>query len=182
MNKKLQKPELIILSDLQGLEGNQWINLYLKELKNEFKIFLYDSCKLAEINRLIVDKEHRHREFIKGGIVKAVSNLMGEKHHNSFIMGFSIGGTIAWKATQSGMPNKALYAISATRLRYEHSRPKTHIQLYYGGSDPFKPSAKWLDTFALTPQIIEGNHEFYRHENAKKQIVSDVLEEKAALS
>src|SRR5699024_6562092 len=107
LNKKTRNPELLILSDLHGLYNNSWIPLYVKALKNEFEISVYDTCKLAEIEPNITSKEKRHQAFINGGIGKAVDNLRKHKHHLPFIVGFSIGGTIAWKAVQLGMSHKA---------------------------------------------------------------------------
>jgi len=49
-----------------------------------------------------------------------------------------------------------MYAISATRLRYELNKPTSDINLIYGEEDLFKPSIEWFEEMNLSYRIIEG--------------------------
>ena len=65
------------------------------------------------------------------------------------ILGFSIGGYIAWKAALEGLKVRNLTAVSATRLRFETTKPDCKIALIYGEHDTFQPSIDWYNRIEL---------------------------------
>ena len=139
------KPDILLLSDLWGKENSDWMDLYLQPLSEYFKITYYDCSELAEVDKSIYTEEHLHKQFVKGGIENAVENLLNKENKFFTIVGFSIGGLIAWKACLSQLSTNNLYAISSTRLRYETIKPSTNIELFYGVDDQHKPSEEWFN-------------------------------------
>lgn len=168
---------LIVLSDLLGDHDIHWINAYLDRLKHQFDIQFYDSRELAEIDSKIVDIDQIHKQFIEGGIEKAVKNLLLKEKAEISIIGFSIGGLIAWKATLLGLNANYICAISSTRLRYESQKPSTQIDLFLAAKDPFIPKEKWFESMKLNPSIIENEtHEFYKKQEFAKLICDKITE------
>lgn len=166
------KNNLIILSDIYGLSEQDWINNYVEALKPNYKITLFDSCQLAGLSTEL-DKEKRHQAFVNGGIEKAVQSLNSKVTTDTAILGFSIGGTIAWRAALQNPKIKQLVLLSATRLRYETSKPNIPIRLYYGKKDQFKPQEDWFQQLDLKSTIIrKAQHEFYRENRAIALILS----------
>lgn len=162
----MKKPRLLLLSDLFG--GNpEWIQNYIEILETKFQIQYYDVLKLAEIDSLI-DEREIHNQFLNGGIEKAVTNLLNSEKENVRILGFSIGGTIAWKASLRGLKVKELVALSSTRLRFETEIPNCKIKLYFGDKDLNAPNHNWFLDLKISNQIIENQgHLLYQEkENA----------------
>ena len=69
-------PKLVILSDLWGEKKSDWTKQYIKLLSDSFEVFYYDSCQLAEIDTTDYTEENLHKQFVDGGIDKAVENLL----------------------------------------------------------------------------------------------------------
>jgi len=162
----MKKPRLLLLSDLFG--GNpEWIQNYIEILAPKFQIQYYDVLKLAEIDSLIDEKEI-HNQFLNGGIENAVTNLLNSEKENVAILGFSIGGTIAWKASLRGLKVTELVAVSSTRLRFETEMPNCKIKLYFGEKDLNAPNRNWFLDLKISNQIIENQeHLLYQEkENA----------------
>lgn len=158
------KPKLIIVSDLWGISNASWLNTYKKLLNPHFDIEVYDSNKLAGIKTDGLNKEQIHAEFIEYGIAKAVENLVESEKEPVNILGFSIGGTIAWQAGLKELKIIHLFAVSSTRLRYETKIPTKNINLFFGEKDPFRPTEKWASLLNLKVAIIkEGNHATYKN-------------------
>jgi len=90
------------------------------------------------------------------------------------ILGFSIGGYIAWKAALEGLKISNLIAVSATRLRFETIKPDCNIVLIYGAYDSFQPSIDWYNRLELDKIIYaDENHDLYtKPENARR--ISDL--------
>lgn len=171
-------PRLIILSDLWGKEKSEWIDLYIKKLASTFDIQYYDCCELGDIDTEVYSQENLHRQFTAFGIENAAQQLIQLEKEPFHILAFSIGGTIAWKAALHGLPLISLYAISATRLRYETTIPKIHIQLYFGMNDAFKPSEDWCNQFASENLVfVDGeSHEMYQNENIATLVCKNIIE------
>lgn len=168
---KINKPRIIILSDLWGTKNANWINGYTERLQGLFEIFLYDSCDLAGIDLEVKSEKQRHAKFISGGIDKAVQKLVQKEPRPVAVLAFSIGGTIAWKAILSGLSVKYLFALSATRLRFETQTPSAKIQLFYGARDEFKPKEEWFTQLGLSCNFYEDQtHEFYKEEASAVRI------------
>ena len=172
----MSKPRLVILSDLWGFEKVIWLNEYLQQLKDTFEIQVYDCCILGNIDKSEYNETNLHTQFIKGGITHAVKQLLQLEQDKVDILAFSIGGTIAWKAQLNGLKINNLYAVSSTRLRYEHIKPKYNTILYFGENDAYKPNSEWFLKMEITPKIIKNKkHNLYSETNCIKEICQFLL-------
>ena len=170
------KPRLILLSDIWGQTNSEWISYYIDHLSEHFDIKFYDVCELAAIDRAKFTVEEVHQEFINGGIDFAVKRLFEQETEAVIVLGFSIGGLIAWKASLSGMKTSHLFAISSTRLRYETEKPKGDITLFYGSLDTFIPTTSWFDNMKIETHIYQDEvHEMYRKEEIARSICNQIL-------
>lgn len=168
--------QLIILSDLWGFSKSDWIQLYIQKLTPFFDIKVYDSCQLANIDTSNYTQENLHQQFIKGGIDRAVHQLLSIETDKITILAFSIGGTIAWKAGLLGLSIGDFYAISATRLRYEENVPNTNIRLFYGKKDVYQPKQSWFESHHLDKIIFENEgHECYQKPNCIEIICKKII-------
>lgn len=159
------KSRLIILSDLWGKEKSSWVENYTKGLSSSFQIEYYDSCVLGEIDKSIYTEVNLHQQFVSGGINKAVQKLISLERDKISILGFSVGGIIAWKFGLISECIECLYCISSTRLRHEVLKPNGQINLYFGEKDPYKPSENWFNTMKIDSNIIPGKgHQVYVEE------------------
>ena len=176
MNSTTLKPRLILLSDIWGKTNWEWISYYIDDLSADFDIKLYDVCELAAIDRAKFTAEEVHQEFINGGIDFAVKQLLQQEQETAIVLGFSIGGLIAWKASLTGLKTSHLLAISSTRLRYETEKPKGDITLFYGSLDPFIPTTSWFDNMKIETHIYQDEvHEMYRKEEIARSICNQIL-------
>jgi hypothetical protein len=156
------KPRLIILSDLWGRKKAQWTNLYIQELQEIFDIKYYDCSELAEIDTSIYTEDKIHAQFVNGGIELASQNLVLLEPKKVFILAFSVGGTIGWKAGVKGLKFHFFHAVSANRLRHQATRLSENIHLYFGAEDPYKPTQKWFDKIKPNYTIIKNQgHTIY---------------------
>ena len=166
------KPRLLLLSDIWGATNCEWIQHYIAILNPHFDIQFYDVCKLAEIDSKSFAIENRHKQFLEGGIGRAVNNLLAKETAVCAVLGFSIGGLIAWKAVSFGLQCSALFAISSTRLRYESVKPNVKLKLFYGSLDAFMPDSTWFEQMELQPFLYQNElHEMYR----KKELLLKLL-------
>ncbi|ASS49496.1 MAG: hypothetical protein A3D31_02735 [Candidatus Fluviicola riflensis] len=163
--------KLIILSDLWGKRKSDWMNDYVTILENHFEVEFYDCCELAEIDLSDYTEDKIHRQFTNGGIDRAVKALLDKEKDTINVLGFSIGGLIAWKAILGGLKAESLTAISSTRLRYEDKRPECTINLFYAENDLYKPLEDWFHTLNIEMNLYkEKEHDFY----TKKEIAIEV--------
>ncbi|RKR09678.1 hypothetical protein C8C83_1325 [Flavobacterium sp. 90] len=170
------KPRLLILSDLYGGDNQEWIQQYIDLLKIKFEIRYYDVLKLAEIDSANFSESYIHAQFLNGGIDKAVETLLNLEKGKVLVLGFSIGGTIAWKAALKGLEVSNLFAVSSTRLRYETESPNCELKLYFGEKDSNKPHSQWYLDLNLNHEIIkDDNHQLYLMKNNVSLICSDIL-------
>ena len=168
------KPRLLILSDLFGGEHPDWINYYVEGLKSKFDIQYYDVRELANISANYVTESDIHQQFLNGGIEKAVESLLELEKEEITVLGFSIGGTIAWIAALKGLKVSYLTAVSSTRLRFETEAPNCKIKLYYGDKDLCAPSLKWFSEFNIPNKFIDNeNHQFYLQKRSASFICND---------
>lgn len=155
--------KLILLSDIDGVKKGDWMEYYKKLFREHFETKMYDSRKLAEIDLTLQNKEEIHQKFLNGGIERAATNLQKMEKEPFAILGFSIGGTIGWKAALGNNTIIGLTAISSTRLRYEKEKSEIPIETLFGGMDSYKPSKNWFDDMKLPENLISGeDHEFYK--------------------
>ena len=138
----------------------------------------YDSCVLADIDKSEYSEEKLHDQFITGGIVKAVENLLKKEKESTIVLGFSIGGTIAWKACKSGLKTQRLIAISSTRLRYETQKPSGVIDLIYGEKDTYKPDNNWFEKLEIRTEIYKNEgHEVYKKKEIAQKICKMIIQQ-----
>lgn len=153
-----------------------WISHYVKILENQFDIQYIDSCAIAAIDTSDWNEDKLHQQFINGGIDKAVNYILKQEDAIFAILGFSVGGSIAWKACLHGLKIEHLFAVSSTRLRYETQKPSNAIHLYYGENDIFKPNPQWFDHMDLKGRIINNeSHELYKKQKIAKSICDVIL-------
>ena len=168
--------KLIVLSDLWGVKNSSWIESYTTILKGYFEVKFYDCCKLGELDITDYSEENIHQQFINGGIDKAVENLIKKEKETISVLGFSIGGSIAWKAACQGLKVINLTAVSSTRLRNESIEPNCSIKLFYGDKDPFKTQKDWFDHFELNPKIYNHeSHDFYMKQEIAIEICNQII-------
>ena len=170
------KPKLLILSDLFGGENPEWIKGYTNVLESKFVIQYYDVLELANIDASNLSEIEIHDQFLDGGIEKVVKKLLKLETDEVIILGFSIGGTIGWKASLSGLKTTCLFAISSTRLRYETETPNCEMKLYFGEKDPNKPNSKWFLDLNIKNKILKNqNHQLYLENNNVFSICDSLL-------
>jgi hypothetical protein len=170
------KRRLLILSDLFGGENPEWIKYYTELLESKFDIQFYDVLKLGEIETSDFNEKKIHNQFLQGGIDKAVENLLYLEKEKVTVLGFSIGGTIAWKASIKGLNISQLIAVSSTRLRFETDIPNCKIKLYFGGKDLNLPDLQWFFDLQISNQFFENqDHQLYLEEKNALVICNDIL-------
>ena len=175
-----KKPRLVLISDLWGRKDSEWINNYTSILNHHFDVFFYSSTELAEINIFNMAQDKIHQEFIEAGIEKAVENLLKFETQKIHILAFSVGGTIAWKAALRGLQVQNLFAVSATRLRYETKKPSTKVELFFGDDDSFLPDSKWFEDMQIKKHFITNHdHEMYREKEIAYDICSSIINQLA---
>ncbi|SDM74602.1 hypothetical protein [Kriegella aquimaris] len=167
---------LVVVSDMWGAKKGLWITSYLGYLQQYFDIVFYDCQQLANLDLRLYTEENVHKAFVNGGIDTAVAHLLRKESVPSHYLAFSTGGTIAWKAGLQGVPMKSLYAISATRVRYETIRPSGKVELMYGDRDENRPSGEWAKKLGCEMELIEGfGHTLYSDEKIIRKVCQDLL-------
>ncbi|HRO09598.1 MAG TPA: hypothetical protein PK047_12095 [Saprospiraceae bacterium] len=165
------KPDLIILSDMFGIDGAVWMDSYKLLLDDTFNIRLYDSGVLAQTDEYNSDKDMRHQYFLSGGTDIAVSALLQQETEPVWVLGFSIGGLIAWKAILNDMKAINFIAVSSTRLRYETEIPDIPVYLFYGEHDAYKPDNNWINDMKIHCDIFENaHHDMYKSADIAERI------------
>jgi len=169
---------LIILSDLWGANGVNWIDKYKNKLNHHFDIQIYDVCELADINISSLKENEIHRDFVNGGIEKAVNSLINLEKNKINILAFSIGGFIAWEACLKGLCINNFFAVSSTRLRIQKIKPVCYLQLYFGEKDIYKPNNLWFKALDVKPNIIKNkNHNLYKEDGFIDTLCIDLMKE-----
>lgn len=167
---------LVIVSDMWGSKRGLWITSYLGYLQQYFDITYHDSQQLANLEVSVRTRENIHRAFVEGGIDTAVAHLMKKEQEPAHYLGFSTGGTIAWKAGLMGLPMKSLYTVSSTRIRAEEKRPECEIRVLFGDNDVYRPKADWYKKLNLKPELFEGfGHDMYTDEKIIGKVCLDLL-------
>ncbi|WP_392447098.1 alpha/beta hydrolase [Capnocytophaga canis] len=163
--------KLIVISDLWGVKQSQWWQYYTETLSKHFEVIFYDACQLGQIDVSQYTEVALHQQFMDGGVLQSVQNLAYKEKETFAILGFSIGGYIAWRALHSGLKAQHLVAVSSTRLRYETIPPKAQLHLFYGKKDHHLPSTAWYDTMKTSPYLFdEAYHNFYQKKYIAQQI------------
>jgi hypothetical protein len=170
------KPRLIILSDLWGKGKSEWVKMYEEILKSYYDIKFYDCCELGEVDTSDYSEVKLHEQFVNGGIEAAVDKLIHLEKGKIDVLGFSIGGTIAWKAALKVGNVENLFAVSSTRLRYETEVPNCEIMLYFGEKDSSNPNEDWFKKNNTIFEIMMGKgHNVYSEYNFTERICNVIL-------
>lgn len=169
------KKEIIIISDIYGIDDADWVKYYQNNLSSlEYSIKFYDACTLAGVDLNPYTEKHLHKQFVEFGIQEAVDKLLKLNTERRTIIGCSVGGVIAWKAALSGLAIERLICISSTRLRLETQKPNTLIECYFGDNDLYKPDKVWFDRHSIELKLIKnGSHGIYKDELVIKKILQD---------
>lgn len=172
----LDKPILYIILDMLSTDFETWFDLYFEQLEPMYNIFTYTPRTLGEIDLNITAKDEIHSEFIHGGIEKAVEKLNSMVTKEAIVLGFSIGGTIAWKASLKNKNIKELFLISPTRVRLEPKKSSSKINLYFGEDDVYKPNKDWFQKMNINPILIDkSDHEMYKDSLFALALCDDII-------
>ncbi|MCH2228809.1 MAG: hypothetical protein MK105_00595 [Crocinitomicaceae bacterium] len=172
----MSNPRIAIISDLWGFKNDQYINTYVKKLYNHFDLDLVDAQVLADINPSNSEQE-LHAQFIDSGINIAAERLVKSRIRFDAIVGFSVGGTIGWKAIQSGANIDSLFAISATRLRKETNALTKETKLFYGQKEEFGPDTNWFEKLKIDHEIIQNEgHQVYKSESFMNNFCEELID------
>jgi len=174
------KKEIVILTDLWGLDQADWLSHYREQLSDQFDITIYDSCVLGgvqiddnmrsgqedemprgretfgsseqlDLATFSKDRQEKlHRQFVDFGIEQAAQKLCALEQKSKIYIGGSVGGVIAWRAGLLGLPIEKLIAISATRLRKEEQKPNCPTHLLFGRNDQFNPTLSWFESLKIS--------------------------------
>lgn len=69
-----------------------------------------------------------------------------------------------------------LYAISATRLRYETATLRVQGCLYFGEKDAYSPAPEWRTQQTIAIEMLAGEqHECYQKQSVAELICTSVL-------
>ena len=92
----------------------------------------------------------------------AVQELLAQEKGLLHVLAFSIGGSIAWKASLQGLKVEQLCCVSATRLRHETQKPDCAIQLFFGKEDTYQPKKQWFESMNVAHEIFNNQgHTLY---------------------
>ena len=180
MNEKTQnnKPRIVLLSDLWGKEKSGWISYYSTILEEYFDIQYYDCCELGDIDKSNYSMRKLYNQFVNGGIARAVESILQKEKGFITVLGFSIGGFIAWKAALSGLKVQSLFAISSTGLRHETLKPSGIIELFYGEKDTYRPNDSWFQNLDVKENLYKNEgHELYTKKEMAEDICSIILKQ-----
>ncbi len=167
---------LVILSDMWGAKKGLWITSYLGYLQQYFDVTYYDCQELANLDITVPSSDNIHKAFVEGGIDTAVAHLITKEKEAAHYLGFSTGGTIAYKANLMGLPMKSLYTVSSTRIRAEEKRPDCPTTLLFGDEDIYRPKQEWYDTLGVNGELIKGfGHNLYTDEKNISKVCLDLL-------
>lgn len=158
----MNKPRLVVLSDLYGIPNEPWMEAYRNELIPHLTLIEYDCRQLAEIDHLAPTEIHA--AFANGGIERAAKNLLLAESTPSHLLGFSVGGTIAWKYALESTNAISVTTVSATRLRNETKIPTSLNSIYFGEREEFGPQQEWFAQMNIEPIVFPNlGHECYKH-------------------
>ena len=166
--------EVIILSDLWGVRNSPWLSIYQEELREHHSVRTIDCRELAGIDPHLESKQQIHQEFVQRGIDIATQKLADAGVEGSAVLGFSIGGLIAWKAALHGAAFKKIIAVSSTRLRYETDKPSIAVELFFGDQDPHRPNKQWFEQVNVIPELLVGDHAMYRKPEYVKTLIKGI--------
>lgn len=170
------KPRLIILSDLWGKAKSGWTKEYINLLSPSFDVTFYDCCELGNIDISDYTQENLHKQFVDGGIDTAVDNLLEQEKESVIVLGFSVGGSVAWKAALKGLNIERLFTVSSTRLRLETEKPKCYIKDFYGEKDENLPTDEWFETHNMNEYVFaKQGHDLFKIPKCIRKITSEIL-------
>lgn len=168
--------KLVILSDMWGAKKGLWITSYLGYLQQYFDITYYDIQQLSDVDVTVNSTDNVHRAFVEGGIETGVAHLLKRETEPAHYLGFSMGGTIAWKAGLVGLPMKSIFTVSSTRIRAEESKPDCKVTALFGDADIYRPKLDWHQKLGVTSDIISGfGHTMYADEKIISRVCLDLL-------
>ncbi|SDE11649.1 hypothetical protein SAMN05421636_103296 [Pricia antarctica] len=168
---------LVIVSDMWGVKKGLWITSYLGYLQQYFDITFYDCQQLAHLDVVIHTEKNIHQAFENGGIETAATHLLKRETEPAHYLGFSTGGTVAWKANLMGLPMKSLYTVSSTRIRIETKSPECPTTTLFGDNDIYRPKSVWYDEAGVKGELIKGfGHNMYTDEKVIQKVCLDLLQ------
>lgn len=178
MQETKSNQRLIIISDMWGNLNAKWLIAYTNALRARFIIDIYNSCLLGNVDTSSVEEKNIHQQFLSSGINNAVENLLKKEQKPVSILGFSVGGYIAWKAATKGLPVSYLCAVSSTRLRLEIRKPPiSKMDLFFAENDIYKPDNAWFDFMQIEKNIFKNElHNCYREKPVATKICERIIQ------
>ena len=169
---------LVILSDLWGAKKGLWITSYLGYLQQYFDIVYYDTSQLADLEVSEPSAQALVSSFEKGGLERAVRNLMAKEQAPAHYLTFCAGGTVVWNAAKQGLKVLSLYAVSPMHLHRESELPACPVTLLYGEYMENRPSQHWAATVGAPMEIVPRfGQEMYSDEKIIQKVCKDLLDE-----
>lgn len=162
---------IIFLSDLWGENQFDWVDYYVKKCSGKYEVKTYDSCALGEIDTSNYKEAILHQQFKTFGIERAVHNLLALEKNPCKVIGFSVGGIIAWQAIDAGLNTQTFIGVSATRLRLETEKIPCAVFLFYGEKDLYQPTQEWYSRMGVAPKIMANE----KHDMYTKSTIADSI-------
>lgn len=167
--------KIVLISDIHGMENSPWMKRYQRILSSEFEVQTHCVLQLAGIDSDL-DKMETHSKLVNGGIDKAVNELLIQLPENALLLGFSVGGVVAWKCIANGYKAPIVFCLSSTRLRKESIKPESDFKLVFGEMDEYKPNDEWFVQMQLMPKLLaKEGHDFYLKESFIVQFASQII-------
>lgn len=166
LNNNRNRNALIILHEIYG------INSFIKEQGQKYTDIGFDVyCPdLLGRNPFTYDEEKAAYEYftrnISFQVYEKVDNLivgLKEEYNSVYLLGFSVGATIAWKCCENSLCS-GIVACYGSRIRdYIELRPKSPTLLLFAKDDSFNVS-EITDKLKVTPNVflieMDASHGF----------------------
>ena len=136
---------------------------------------MIDSCVLGGVDNSEEEESKIHSQFVGFGLEKASNKLPEIIEPNSIVVGFSVGGAIAYKTALISDKISSLYCISASRLRKEEEKPSCNLSVFIGSKDEYQPKQDWFDKMEIKANVIEGNHHIYYNDGFSRDLCLSII-------
>lgn len=178
---KNNKNALIVLHEIYGI--NKFIDdVCVQYQKEDFDVYcpnlLDKECYSYEQAKEAYDSFVNVIGFNIYEQIKEFINILKERYEKVFILGFSVGATIAWRCSESDRCDGVI-ACYGSRIRdYVEVKPRCQVLLLFAEQDSFdveSTTKKLSKTNRVSYTTLKSNHGFmdaysvhYNEEQAKK--------------
>lgn len=170
----------LLITDIFGLPAPD--HPVISCLEKHADLTTLQPADLANMPQLVGEELHQFL-FEKGGFETAATRISTLEPQFDIAIGFSVGGSLIWRACQEGLETQTVFCLSSTRLRKEKSKIKPVSHVFFGALDENRPDNEWLRSY---PDFyLIGRHEdhgFYNiHESHLLQRALEIVSEKINL-